>query len=519
MKTAKFVFLAIICSVIFSLDVAGQTTAALTRGVYLQMAAPDAITLRWRTDTATDSSVRYGTTQGSLTQTLNDGTVTTEHEVRLTGLTPNTRYFYSVGSTTQAVAGNDANHFFFTSPNSRQSGSYRFWVLGDSGTADANAQAVRNAYLAHNGPTYTNLLLMLGDNAYETGTDSEYQAAVFNMYPTVLRQTPLFPTIGNHDTAFSTDPPANLPYFQMFTLPSNAEVGGVASGTEKYYSINYGNVHFVCLDSMTSSRAVNGAMLTWLRNDLAQNIHPWVIAFWHHPPYTKGSHNSDTESQLGEMRRNVLPILESFGVDLVLAGHSHSYERSFLIDGHYDVSATFTNAMKKNGGSGRENGDGAYTKSALRADLPNEGAVYAVAGSSGKLGGGLLNHPAMFISLNNLGSMILDVNNNRLDAKFLRENGTIADYFTLIKGATTAAIGGRILTSTGLSVRGATVTATGPSGIRAVSVTNSFGYYQFLGLSTGQSHTFTVRHRRYRVASQVIFVTEPRSNLDFIALE
>jgi hypothetical protein len=185
---------------------------------------------------------------------------------------------------------------------------------------------------------------------------------------------------------------------------------------------------------MTSNRAAGSPMLTWLQSDLAQNTQPWVIAFWHHPPYTKGSHNSDTELQLAEMRTNVLPVLESWGIDLVLAGHSHSYERSYLIDGHYGDSTTFTNSMKKNPGGGRENVDGVYTKSALSPNLPNEGAVYAVAGSSGKISGGLLNHPAMFISLNNLGSMVLDVNGNQLDAKFLRENGTIADYFTVIKG-------------------------------------------------------------------------------------
>ena len=422
----------------FDLDLIGQTgtpTASVTRGPYLQMGTANAMTVRWRTNIATNSRVQFGTTQGNLSQTSDDANVTTEHEVRVTGLAAGTKYFYSVGSTTQTLAGNDANHFFVTSPNVGQANPYRLWILGDSGTADANAAAVRNAYLNFNGSTYTNLLLMLGDNAYETGTDPEYQAAVFNMYPTVLRQTPLWPTIGNHDTGGSTNPPSSLPYFQMFTLPTAAEAGGIASGTEKYYSFNYGNIHFVCLDSMTSSRATNGAMLTWLQNDLAQNVQPWVIAFWHHPPYTKGSHNSDTESQLAEMRTNVLPLLESWGVDLVLAGHSHSYERSFLIDGHYGTSGSFSASMKKNPGGGRENIDGAYTKSAL-SPVPNEGAVYAVAGSSGKISGGTLNHPAMFISLNNLGSMVLDVNNDRLDAKFLRENGALADYFTIIKGST-----------------------------------------------------------------------------------
>ncbi len=423
----------------FDFDLIGQAgtpTASVTRGAYLQMGTANAMTVRWRTNIATDSRVQFGTIQGTLSQTVDDANLTTEHEVRLTNLIANTKYFYSIGTTTQTLAGNDTNHFFVTSPNAGQAAPYRIWVLGDSGTADANAQAVRNAYLTYTGSTYTNLTLMLGDNAYENGTDAEYQTAVFNMYPSVLRQTPLWSTIGNHDTAQSTNPPSSLPYFQMFTLPANAEAGGVASGTEKYYSFNYGNIHFICLDSMTSSRATTGAMITWMKNDLAQNIQPWVVAFWHHPPYTKGSHDSDTEAQLAEMRTNVLPILESWGVDLVLSGHSHSYERSFLIDGHYGTSSTFTSAMKKNAGGGRENIDGAYTKSALSPNLPNEGAIYAVAGSSGKISGGLLNHPAMFVSLNNLGSMVLDVNGDRLDAKFLRENSTIADYFTIIKGGT-----------------------------------------------------------------------------------
>ncbi|MBK8148010.1 MAG: metallophosphoesterase [Acidobacteria bacterium] len=420
----------------FDLDLIGQTAASITRGPYLQMGTNSAMTVRWRTNVATDSRVQFGTVAGNLTQFASDATLTTEHEVRIAGLTANTKYFYSIGSTSAVLAGNDATHFFFTSPNAGQTNPYRFWILGDSGTADANAQAVRNSYLAFNGSNYTNLILMLGDNAYSNGTDAEYQSSVFDMYPTILRQTPLWSTIGNHDTSQDTNPPSGLPYFQMFTLPTAAEAGGIASGTEKYYSFNYGNIHFICLDSMTSSRSVGSAMLTWLQSDLSQNTQPWVVAFWHHPPYTKGSHNSDTEIELMEMRANVLPILESWGVDLVLAGHSHSYERSYLIDGHYGDSSTFSQSMKRNPGGGRENVDGSYKKSALSSNLPNEGAVYAVAGSSGKISSGTLNHPAMFVSLNNLGSMIIDVNNDRLDAKFLRENGTIADYFTIVKGGT-----------------------------------------------------------------------------------
>jgi len=418
----------------FDLQLIGSdASASVTRGPYLQRGTPNSTVLRWRTNIATDSRVSYGTTQGALTSNTDNSIQTTEHEVLLSGLSAGTKYFYSVGSTSQVLAGNDANHFFVTSPVAGTSIPTRIWVLGDSGTANTDAQAVRNAYLNFTGSTTTNLWLMLGDNAYENGTDSEYQAAVFDMYPTILRQSVLWPALGNHDTAQSSNPPASLPYFAMFTLPTNAEAGGMASGTEKYYSFDYGNIHFICLDSMTSDRSASGPMATWLRADLASTTRQWTIAFWHHPPYSKGSHDSDTDPILAEMRQNFLPILEDAGVDLVLAGHSHAYERSYLIDGHYGLSSTFTNAMKKDGGSGRADGTGAYSKPTLGPGA-HEGAVYAVAGSSGQISGGTLNHPAMFISLNNLGSMVLDINGNTLDAKFLRENGAIADYFRIVKG-------------------------------------------------------------------------------------
>lgn len=420
----------------FDLQLTGSdvpATPVVTRGPYLQTGTPASVIVKWRTDLATDSRVRYGTTQGNLNLNADNPALTAEHEVTVTGLSADTTYYYSVGTATGTLAGGDVNHFFASSPATGAQKPTHIWVLGDSGTANANAQAVRDAYLNFTGATRTNLWLMLGDNAYDNGTDSEYQAAVFNMYPTLLRNSVLWPTIGNHDTAQSTNPPPGLPYHQIFTLPTNAEAGGLASGTEDYYSFDYGNIHFICLDSMTSDRAPAGPMMTWLQSDLASTLQPWIIAFWHHPPYTKGSHNSDTENQLIEMRQNALPVLEAGGVDLVLTGHSHSYERSFLIDGHYGLSSTFNNSMKKNGGDGREDGNGAYAKaSALPA--PHDGAVYAVAGSSGQASGGLLNHPAMFISLNSLGSMVLDVDGNRLDAKFLNSTGVVADHFTVIKG-------------------------------------------------------------------------------------
>jgi PKD repeat protein len=405
----------------------------VTRGPYLQLPTPTSIVVRWRTSEATDGQVRYGAAPGALVSAANDAAVTRDHVVTLTGLQPDTKYYYSVGSVGEVLAGGDPGHFFHTSPPAGSAAPTRVWVIGDSGTADAGARAVRDAYAAFNGNARTNLWLMLGDNAYPDGTDDQYEAAVFDMYPEMLRTSAVFPTLGNHDGITADSATQSGPYYDLFTLPTGGEAGGLPSGTEAYYSFDYANIHFVCLESHETNRSSSGAMMTWLAQDLLSTSQDWIVAYWHHPPYSKGSHDSDGDLQLREMRENALPILESAGVDLVLTGHSHSYERSFLLDGHYGLSDTLTAGMVKDAGDGRMNGDGAYLKPSPEP-APHEGTVYVVAGSSGTTGGGLLNHPAMYLSLDVLGSLVLDVSGQQLDARFLDSSGSWRDYFTLYKG-------------------------------------------------------------------------------------
>jgi hypothetical protein len=407
----------------------------LTRGPYLQMSSTSAMTVRWRTSTATNSVVRFGSSSTNLSQIVTDSASVTNHEVRLTGLSADTKYFYSVGSTATTLA-SGANNFFVTAPNSAK--PTRVWVLGDSGNATSGQKAVRDAYYKFAGTRHTDLWLMLGDNAYMNGTDSQYQAELFNVYGAMLQKSALWPTFGNHDGESANSSTQTGPYFDMITMPKNGEAGGVASGTEAYYSFNYGNIHFVCLDSTESSRSTTGAMLSWLKRDLGANTKTWTIAFWHHPPYSKGSHNSDTETELVEMRKNALPILESYGVDLVMCGHSHVYERSFLINGHYGTSGTFKTSMKVDGGNGRVDGNGAYTKGST-SPTPYSGTAYIVAGTSAHTtSGGSLNHPAMYTSQLSLGSVVLDIDGDQLDAQFIDSTGKRRDYFTLRKGGGTA---------------------------------------------------------------------------------
>lgn len=405
----------------FDLELLGEKGEKLVRGPYLQKGTPTSVRVQWRTNVPTDSRVRYGTSPGNLTQVIDKATLESDHSIQINGLAPESTTYYSIGTTAGVTwAGDDADHFVVTPPAAGTARPFRAWLIGDSGTADILAAGVRDSYLQYAGTTHTDLWLMLGDNAYTTGTDAEYQAAVFDMYPSILRQSVLWPTRGNHDTFGAV-------YNGVFSLPTAGEAGGLASGTEAYYSFDWSNVHFVCLDSEGSDRSVGGPMWTWLQADLAATDQPWIIAFWHHPPYTKGSHDSDTEGTLIQMRQNFLPLLEAGGVDLVFCGHSHSFERSYLINGHYGLSSTFAPSHLIDGGDGKPGSGGAYAK----ATIPNAGTVYTVAGSSGKLSDGPLDHPVMFYSMKTLGSVVLDIDGDRADVKFLSVLGTVDDEFTL----------------------------------------------------------------------------------------
>ena len=418
----------------FDLELVGaDTVEGVVRGPYLQMGGAESIVVRWSTDSPTDGAVRFGSAPDALDQVAIGDPQVFEHEVALVGLSPQTTYYYAVGTPDRVLAGRDFSHFFVTSPRPGAPRPVRVWVLGDSGTANSDAEAVRDAYKNLDASRHTDLLLLLGDNAYEDGTDDEYQEALFDMYPEILRSSAVFSTMGNHDGHTADSSSQSGPYYEIFSLPSAGELGGVPSGTEAYYSFDFGNIHFICVDSDETGSDPGDPMMVWLEDDLAANDARWTIAFWHHPAYSKGSHDSDTSSQLIDMRVNVLPLLEEYGVDLILSGHSHSYERSFLLDRHYGDSDTLDDSMKIDAGDGRVGGDGAYDKPSL-SPAPHEGAVFIAAGSSGQISGGPLNHPVMIESLNQLGSVVLDVQGDTLGVEFLRDDGTVQDHFTMLKG-------------------------------------------------------------------------------------
>jgi hypothetical protein len=408
----------------------GDAATRVVRGPYLQSATTNAVTVCWRTDSFVGSRIAYGTNAAALDNLALDEE-RTEHALRLTGLAPDTIYYYAIHDETGSLLAGGPEFYFRTSPATNR--PVRIWVLGDSGTANTNAANVRDAYMAWSSNRQTDVWLMLGDNAYEVGSDLEYQHAVFEMYTNQLPNLVLWPTIGNHDAA-SAGAENEFPYLDIFNLPTSGECGGVSSGTEKYYSFDFASIHFVCLDSESSSRLPGSPMLRWLENDLATTSKEWIIAFWHHPPYSWGTHNSDIEFQLVEMRRYMVPVLEDYGVDLTLCGHSHNYERSFLIRGHYQTSGNLETYMILDGGSGDDTLGQEYKKPSGGLGA-NQGSVFAVCGCSGQSAASIRHHPAMRVALTGLGSMVIDIDGDRLQARFIRESGQVDDRFAIVKSA------------------------------------------------------------------------------------
>ncbi len=219
-------------------------------GPYLCAATSTGITVRWKTTTASTSRVRYGRTFANLDQTTDDSRNVSYHQVWLTGLQSNTRYFYSVGSPTETLT-NDSSYYFITPPlpGTRK---LRIWAVGDCGVTGTQQGQVRNRFYNFIGGNYVDALLLLGDNAYDNGTDGEYQSNFFNQFRgKATRQWPIFPTPGNHCYANSAARAAdhNVAYYNLFSMLTEGQGGGVPSNNKAFYSYNIGDVHFVSMDS------------------------------------------------------------------------------------------------------------------------------------------------------------------------------------------------------------------------------------------------------------------------------
>ncbi len=419
----------------------------LIRGPYLQQLSKNGVTIRWRTDVPSNEVVTFQRQDSSKVFSIKNTELISEHIIQLTDLKANTKYSYTVGTNDKTLA-SGKDFYFITAPDATQSRPINIWTMGDFGASltekyVSNQTSVRDQYLK-NKENHTDLWLWLGDNAYCCGTDVEYQKQIFDFYgSSILGNIAIFPSPGNHEyyETATAQVDKKINYYNIITVPTKAEMGGFASNTKEYYSYNYGNIHFVALDSYGLDEGKHrlydpqSKQYQWLLRDLEANKGKslWTIIYFHHPPYTKRSHDSNAEPELVSMRENLVPIFDKYKVDLVLSGHSHTYERSYLMKGHTGHSLSFDAKIHA-----VQNVNGKYENTAGSAPFINkdEGTIYCVVGSAGRLdwNGDPNPHPSSIYSNVTIGgSLLLSVNNNRLDARWVAADGIIRDNFTLFK--------------------------------------------------------------------------------------
>lgn len=443
MKAVRRFFTVITFISVLSFSVAAQT---IIRGPYLQNLTQQSINILWRTSEPVVGKVWVGTSPDNLNLYFESERNDINHQVTISGLIPDTKYYYSIADENNHPSP-VPNQYFKTAPASTEK-PVKIWVTGDFGSKSKNQIEVRESFERSEHIDKTNLWLWLGDNAYPSGKDSEFQEKVFSKdygYDSIMRFLPFFAVPGNHDyrsVKIKSMPDNHTgPYYDIIDVPTKGQAGGAPSNTEIYYSFDYGDIHFVALNSEAykPKHLKNSAMVNWLEKDLKQNSKKWLIVFFHQPPYSKGSHNSENPftSRMKAMREVINPIIEKYGADLVLTGHSHVYERSYLINGHYKSIKYFNkSAHVVQNKSGYFSRGEHYIKN-MDGEYPNRGTVYVVVGNSGKgTSNPPLGHPVFYYEDGGpdvCGSLIIDVEGDRLDGTYLKKDGSVGEVFTLVK--------------------------------------------------------------------------------------
>lgn len=181
-------------------------------------------------------------------------------------------------------------------------GSVRFGIIGDTGTASKQQQQLADVMLTYQKAFPFEFVLMMGDNLYGGETPADYKKKFQDVYQPLLdNKVKFYATLGNHDQP-------NERFYEYFNMDG-----------KEYYRFTKGNAAFYALNS----NYMDKKQLKWLEDELAKDTSDWKIAFFHHPPYSSGGkHGSDKQ-----LREVVEPLFVKYGVNVVLAGHEHFYER------------------------------------------------------------------------------------------------------------------------------------------------------------------------------------------------
>lgn len=321
--------------------VSGQEIKPLlnSEGRYIrQIVAQDNSTSRtimWQSDNSeSDAIIEYRLEESKNIQSIgatdkaftDDDSTTYIHEATLTGLTPNTKYEYRVGYS------NDRRSDWY-SLETAGSSVYDVLIYPDSQSGDYSAweQIVKDS--AHRNPR-TALYISMGD-LVDNGEQAYQWRTWLNSIRPLSATVPLATTLGNHEM-YTLDWKMREPYAYLnyFAVPPN----GNEVFNRRYYSYDFGDVHYVVLDTQlyesnhednhnTHHPDLYDVQVQWLRQDLAANTKKWTVVLMHRDPFQYAIDRPDASRDVGFNEEGVLfmPIFDEFNVDLVLSAHLHSY--------------------------------------------------------------------------------------------------------------------------------------------------------------------------------------------------
>lgn len=213
-----------------------------------------------------------------------------------------------------------------------QPDSFKALIFPDSQSSDYSGwrKLAQTAYSKNEDAAF---FINMGD-LVDNGYDFSQWRAWFNSVAPMIENIPFAPVMGNHET-YNMDwqiaPPT--PYLTLFNLPEN----GTGANKNLYYSFDYGDVHFVVLNTQTDEMAdfnpdLMQQQLSWLRSDLAGTQSKWKIVLMHKDilryAFTDRPNNFDPASiQFTPWAQQLIPVFEEYNVDAVLTAHLHTYRR------------------------------------------------------------------------------------------------------------------------------------------------------------------------------------------------
>jgi LEA14-like dessication related protein len=301
----------------------------LVRWPYLQNNIADSVTIAWKTTKAANSChVIYATEDNKRIKKIGNvivQRVNSMNTVTITNLPVNKKVYYEVYTNDILMAEGENNYFFSAEGIGN---NFSFVAIADVGQPPSwrghfNETTRQIAQLK----VQPNLGLGLGDMVYPNGQSEGADDYFFKLFHETLSHVPLYPVMGNHD--HKSKPNEN--FMQEWILPGN----------EHYYSFDYGNTHFIGLDSGDDTGYFEGDdQMIWLENDLknAQGKYDWIIVFQHHHGRTCSYKNQENSVI------NTYKNLVKYNVDLVFNGHIHTYERLKPLDSLGNVLERFQNS-------------------------------------------------------------------------------------------------------------------------------------------------------------------------------